>query len=135
MSDLPVRALLDTSVVVDLNTIPPERLPRELRISAITLAELYAGPAGRSVTPAERMNRLATIQRTEVAFDPLPFGVAAARASGLIYAAIVADGRQSRGRLADLLIAAVALAEGLPLMTRNPTDFAGLDNLITIIAV
>ena len=34
-----------------------------------------------------------------------------------------------------LTIASVAIAEGLPLYTRNPDDFAGLDSLVEIVAL
>jgi predicted nucleic acid-binding protein len=33
------------------------------------------------------------------------------------------------------MIAATAIAEGLPLYTTDPADFAGLDNLVTIVPV
>ena len=35
----------------------------------------------------------------------------------------------------DLLIAATAAASGLPLYTRNPDDFAGLEGLVEIVSV
>ncbi|MFT7648726.1 MAG: putative nucleic acid-binding protein [Candidatus Poriferisodalaceae bacterium] len=42
-------------------------------------------------------------------------------------------GRKPRGaRAVDLLIAAAALAEDIPLYTRNPDDFQALDDLITV---
>ena len=47
----------------------------------------------------------------------------ASRAYGRIHSAVLAQGGQPRRRFADLLIAAVALAEDLPLITRNPHDF------------
>ena len=59
-----------------------------------------------------------------------------ARAYGRVYAAVVAAGRKARGRRAvDLLSAATAVAAELPLYTRNPTDFAGLDDLLEIVTV
>jgi predicted nucleic acid-binding protein len=123
------RGLLDTSVVIDLHRIDAADLPHELAVSAVTLAELAAGPLATD-DPAERARRQDRLQRTEAAFDPLPFDVAAARAYGRIYASVVSAGRKARGRRAiDLLIAATALAADLPLYTRNPGDFAHLADL------
>ena len=65
----------------------------------------------------------------------LPFGVATARAYGLVHAAVVERGRQPRHRFADLLIASIAVAEQLPLLTRNADDFLGLDQLISVVVV
>ena len=111
--------------------------------SAVTLAELSAGP--HQVRPdteqnsyaehAERARRLDTLQRIENEFDPIPFGVEAARAHGRVTAAVVAAGRQPRRRTADLMIAATAIAEDLPLFTTNPDDFNGLTDLLTIVPV
>lgn len=129
------RGLVDTSVVIDLDVIEPQHLPRELAVSAITLAELAAGPhATRDA--AERARRQDRLQRTEATFDPLPVDGNVARAYGRVYAAVVTTGRKARGRRAtDLLIAATALAADLPLYTRNPADFAGLSELLDIVAV
>lgn len=129
------RGLIDTSVVIDLEAIDPEQLPRELAISAITLAELAAGPhATRDA--AERARRQDRLQRTEATFEPLPVDGNVARAYGRVYAAIAASGRKARGRRAsDLFIAATALAADLPLYTRNADDFSGLDELLDIVAV
>ena len=80
--------------------------------------------------------RCSTLQRTEAAFDQLPFGADAARVDGRVFSAVVNAGRKPRGaRAVDLLIAATAVAEGLPLFTRNPDDFRALDDLIEIHAV
>lgn len=129
------RGLIDTSVVIDLELIATVRLPLELAISAITMAELSAGPHATS-DPAERARRQERLQRAEATFDPLPVDAAAARAYGRIYAAVVAAGRKARGaRTADLLIAATAVAADLPLYTRNPVDFAGLSALVEIVPV
>jgi predicted nucleic acid-binding protein len=48
---------------------------------------------------------------------------------------VVDAGRQPRRRFADLLIAAVAVSEGLPLVTRNAMDFAGLTDLVTLVEI
>ena len=68
-------------------------------------------------------------------FEPIPFGVSAARAYGQIFAAVRSYRRQPRKRFADLLIASIAVAEELPLVTRNPDDFVGLDDLVEVITV
>lgn len=128
----PLRGLLDTSVVIDLDRITPTSLPGEVAVSALTLAELAAGPhATRDLE--ERARRQDRLQRAEATFAALPFDAKAARAYGRICAAIMAKGRKARGRRAvDLLIAATAIAEGLPLYTRNSEDFQGLSELLDV---
>jgi predicted nucleic acid-binding protein len=129
------RGVLDTSVVVDLEHLDAAQLPSELAVSAVTMAELAAGPhaAQDAVERARRQDRL---QRAEAVFDPLPFDGEAARAYGRVYAAVIAAGRKARGpRAVDLLIAATACAHGLPLFTRNHDDFAGLEDLIEVVTV
>ena len=131
--------LADTSVVIDWDDpAVVAALPDMLAISTITLAELAAGPhVARD--PLERARRQARLQQVEALFDPLDFDVAAARSFGQVVAAATAAataaGRSHRSRVADLLIAAVAHANTLPLYTRNPQDFAGLSALITVEAV
>ncbi len=84
----------------------------------------------------ERARRQERLQRAEATFDAIPFDAEAARAYGRVYAAVAAAGRRARGRRAvDLLIAATALAASLPLHTRNPSDFDGLEVLIDVAAV
>ncbi len=129
------RGLIDTSVVIDLPAIEPGQLPVEVAISAITLAELAAGPHA-TTDIAERAKRQDRLQRAEATFEPLPVDAGVALAYGRVYAAVAAAGRKARGRRAvDLLIAATAVAAGLPLYTRNPDDFAGLSGLLTVVAV
>ncbi|HRY08337.1 MAG TPA: type II toxin-antitoxin system VapC family toxin [Candidatus Nanopelagicales bacterium] len=123
------------SVVIDLERIDPRTLPIEVAVTAITMAELAAGPHA-TTDPAEKARRQDRLQRAEAAFDALAFDTAAARAYGLMYAAVMAQGRKARGaRAVDLLIAAVAAARGIPLVTRNPEDFTGLAGLVTVIEV
>lgn len=128
-------ALLDTSVVLDLDDPAVlDALPDSSAVSAITLAELGAGPHATN-DPHERARRQQRLQLVEARFDPLPFDAPAARAYGPVYAAVRAADRQHRRRLADLLIAAIAHANLLPLLTRNPDDFAGLEHLVAVHAV
>lgn len=128
----PTRGIVDTSVVIDLEEIDASALPVEVAVSAITMAELAAGPHAASNSD-ERARRQDRLQRAESVFDPLPFDNAAARAYGRIYAAVVSAGRKARGtRAVDLLIAAVACSEQLPLYTRNPDDFKALDDLVIV---
>jgi predicted nucleic acid-binding protein len=137
------RGLLDTSVVILRNWIAPGELPDEMAITAVTLAELSAGPhevrpddeQGAYFEAAERARRMDVLQRAEHEFDPIPFDVEAARAYGRVTAAVLAVGRKPRRRIADLMIAATALAVDLPLYTTNPDDFTGLDRLLTVVPV
>ncbi len=129
------RGLVDTSVIIALEFLNPEDLPVEFAVSAITLAELAAGPHATSNTE-EKARRQDRLQRIEALVEALPVDTPVARAYGRIYNAVAALGRKPRGRRAfDLLIAATALAENLPLFTANPDDFAGLDSLIRVISV
>ncbi len=129
------RGVIDTSLVIDLERVSPEVLPEEVAISAVTLAELAAGPHA-TTDHAERARRQDRLQRVEATFEPLPVDGAVARAYGRIYAAVAAAGRKARGRRAlDLLVAASALAADLPLYTRNPEDFAGVEDLLEVVAV
>ena len=129
------RGVIDTSVVIDLEQLEAAQLPLELAVSAITMAELAAGPHA-TVDADERARRQDRLQRAEAAFDPLPFDGEAARAYGRIYAAQLTPGRKRRGtRAADLLIAAAACAAELPIYTCNPDDFQHLQRLVHIVAV
>jgi predicted nucleic acid-binding protein len=129
------RGLIDTSVVIDLEQVDPADLPAEIAVSAVTLAELAAGPHA-TADPDERARRQDRLQRTEATFESLPLDGGVARAYGRIYAAVAAGSRKASGRRAfDLLIAATALAAALPLYTRNPSDFRGLEDLIEIASV
>jgi predicted nucleic acid-binding protein len=142
-SEQPRQGMLDTNIVILRKWIDPAELPDEMAISAVTLAELSAGPHEvRSNDEqdvydehAERARRLETLQRAESEFDPVPFDAEAARIFGRVTAAVVAAGRKPRRRLAGLMIAATAMAEGLPLYTTNPADFTGLDTLMQVIPV
>ena len=132
MADGP--GLLDTSTVILLPRLyDPDALPAEPRISTITLAELSVGPL-LATDDGERAARLAHLQQAEADFDPLPFDADAARAFGQVAASLRRSGRKTAARAYDAMIAAVALANQLPLFTCNPDDFAGIDGL-TVVAI
>ena len=130
----PTRGLLDTSVVIDHDLIDPALLPDESAISAVTLAELTAGPHATE-DKNERARRQDRVQWASSTWDPLPFDAEAARVYGRMFAAARAAGRSSRSRLADLLIAATAAANSLPLYTRNPADFVALNAIIKLVHI
>ncbi len=122
------RGLLDTSTVILLDRITVRSaLPRQPFISSITLAEMTVGPLV-AVGP-ERAHRQAQLQRVESDFVPLPFDADAARAFGRVAASLRRSGRKASARTYDAMIAAVAVANGLPLFTCNPRDFEGIDGL------
>ncbi|HUY45761.1 MAG TPA: type II toxin-antitoxin system VapC family toxin [Streptosporangiaceae bacterium] len=139
----PAQGLLDTNILILRRWVDPAELPDEMAISAVTLAELSAGPHQvRSNSQqndydehAERARRLDVLQRAENEFDPIPFDAEAARVYGRVTAAVIAAGRAPRRRTADLMIAATAIAQDLPLFTTNPGDFAGLTGLLSVVPV
>lgn len=121
----PPVGVLDTSVVIDLALIAPDLLPAASAITAVTMAELAAGPHATDDV-VERAVRQQRAQWAEATFTALPFDAGCARHYGLLYATVRRTGRQPRRRFADLLIAATAIGHELPLFTRNVDDFADL---------
>lgn len=127
------RGLIDTSVVIGIDEVDPARLPAEISISSLTLAELTAGPHAVA-DEMERARRQHRLQRFETGVEAVPFDSACARAYGPVYVAVVSMGRKARGsRAVDLMIAATALAYDLPLYTLNAKDLHGLEDLIEIV--
>jgi len=119
--------------VIGLRGVDPARLPDQMAISALTLAELSRGPAV-ATEDALRALRQQRLQLAEAAFEALDFDSACARAYGRVCAAVVAVGRKAgRTRAIDLMIAATALANELPLLTLDPDDVRGLEDLIRVI--
>jgi predicted nucleic acid-binding protein len=129
------RGLIDTSVAVDLATIDRSCLPAIVAVSSLTLAELVIGPLGAD-DELKRARRQQHLQYVEANVEPLSFDSRCSRAYGPVYAAVANAGRKPRGaRVVDLMIAATALAHGLPLYTRNAKDLHGLEGLIEIVDV
>jgi predicted nucleic acid-binding protein len=129
------RGLIDTSVAIVLETFDRSRLPTDVAISALTLAELTSGPYAVK-SEAARALRQDRLQRIEANLECLDFDATCARAYGPIYAATWRIGRKARGaRAIDLMIAATARAHGLPLYTLNGADFQGLDGLVEVIGL
>jgi len=126
--------VLDTSVIIDLEALDEQLLPIRSAIAAVTLAELAAGPHTTS-DPRQRAARMARLQVVEASYDPLPFDTSAARHYGHLVAQVITAGQNPRPRRLDLMIAATAHANDLPLYTRNPKDFDALHSSLTIMAV
>ncbi len=105
-----------------------------LAISTITLAELHFGVlvAKSTEVRAERLRRLSLVQQR---FDAMPVDEAVSVSYGRLAASVVDAGRQPRGRITDLLIAATAHAHDAKLYTRNVADYAGLEDLVDIVGV
>jgi tRNA(fMet)-specific endonuclease VapC len=127
-----LRGLLDTSVVISLGSITDVgSLPGRCFISTVTLAELTVGPLVAR-TDGDRVARQRVLQQAEADFDALPFDDRAARAFGHIAAELRTAGRKPSARAYDALIAATAVAHGLPVVTRNPADFSGISSVAVI---
>lgn len=121
--------LLDTNVVISLPQITDATsLPEEPMISTITLAELSVGPLVAD-DDLQRQVRQALLQQAEADFEPLPFDAAAARAFSGVAASLRRSGSKVTARAYDALIAAVAVANDLPLYTLNADDYGGIDGL------
>jgi predicted nucleic acid-binding protein len=127
------RVLLDTSVVIDYPADAVAAHADAAAVSTITLAELsYGLHTEDPLLNAAREERYHWIVDT---FDPIPFDAASARIYGALCANVRAIGRDPKPRRFDILIAAVAVALGIPLITRNETDFRGIHSALRIITV
>jgi predicted nucleic acid-binding protein len=132
VSNRPGQGVLDTSTLVLLPRLGDAAdLPAEPLITAVTLAELAVGLLVAR-EDGERARRQAHLQQAEADFVPLPFDAAAARAFGLVAASLRRAGRKATARAYDAMIAATALANGLPVYTCNPGDFVGIEGLEVI---
>jgi predicted nucleic acid-binding protein len=127
-----VRGILDTSTVLLLRRLSdPGVLPAEPLITAVTLAELAVGPLVAGAED-ERARRQAHLLQAEADFVPLPFDAEAARAFGSVATSLRGEGRKVAARGPDAMIAAIAVANDLPIFTCNPADFEGIDGLEVI---
>lgn len=127
------RALLDTSVVIEFPAEAVARYTSSGAVCTITLAELAYGL--HTSDPLVNAGREQCYQWIVNIFNPIPFDTDAARTYGALCASIRLAGRDPKPRRFDLLIAAVAVASGLPLITRNPADFRGIHQALTVIAI
>ncbi|WP_432938730.1 type II toxin-antitoxin system VapC family toxin [Kribbella sp. CA-253562] len=134
MTERPLVGVLDTCTYIDLLDLESAELPERLELTAVSLAELHQG-VGMAKDPFTRAARAEVLSSAVRMFDPLPFDGNAVTRYGSLIALTVAAGRDPRPRRMDLMIAAIASAQGLPLYTRNPADFKGLDQLLTVHAV
>lgn len=126
-------SLLDTSAVIDF---PPETAGRHAAthaISSITLAELAFGMHTSDIV--ENSRRQERFVRVRGAFDIIPFDEHCANMYGALSGLVRKIGRDPKPRRMDLMIAAVAGVHQLPLLTRNPKDFVGLETAVRVIGV
>jgi predicted nucleic acid-binding protein len=126
------QGILDTSTLILIGRIEPtDALPAEPLITAVTLAELSVGPLV-ATTDSDRAVRQAHLQQAEADFDPLPFDAAAARSFGQVAASLRRAGRKRAARAYDAMIAAIAIANELPIHTCNAVDFVDVDALVVV---
>jgi predicted nucleic acid-binding protein len=127
-------AVVDTNVIAALRLYDRSEFPDTIFITAITLGELSYGPHATDDL-IKRAGRVGVLQHVEATFDPLPYDQAAARLYGQIAAAVRAAGREPRKRASDLMIAATAASNQLPLYTANPDDFKGAETFVEVVGV
>jgi predicted nucleic acid-binding protein len=125
-------AVVDISIIAALRLYDPAELPDTILITAVTLGELSFGPHATD-DPVKRAGRVAVLQHVEATFEPLPYDQGSARLFGQICAAVRAAGREPRKRASDLMIAATAASNQLPLYTANPADFRGCEDLVEVV--
>ena len=133
--------LIDTNVISELTKPLPDSTVvdwfantplQSVYISAVTLCEMQRGlalmPAGK------RKNALKTALDAVIQEDFAQRCLSLDARCAPLYGALAA-GQQQQGRACsaeDAMIAAIALANQLTLVTRNTKDFEGIDNLVLL---
>lgn len=126
------QALIDTSVVIELgDPALGDHLPAALAVSVATLAELHVGVL-RAADDRSRQTRLTRLGTVEATFQTLPIDAGTARHYAGLADALHRATRQPRRRVMDLWIAATAAQHRVPLYTRNPGDFRGLEAMVDV---
>jgi predicted nucleic acid-binding protein len=124
--------LLDTSVLIDAEKLDLSDYEScGFVVSAVTVGELAFGVD----TGPDPIARTARLRRVISDYEILPYGVEEAKLYGVLATLVRAAGRNPRPRRLDLQIAATAAAARLPLLTCNPDDFHGVDQLVDVVAV
>jgi predicted nucleic acid-binding protein len=114
----PSAGLLDTSIFIARESDRPlGELPTRAAVSVITIGELQLGVlnAGDDTARARRADTLALAR----AADPIPVSEAVMVAWAQLVADCRAAGAQRTVKLTDALIAATAVAHGLPVVTQD----------------
>lgn len=126
-----IKAILDTNLLVSESLSHPGF---EVAVTSLSWAEL--GYEVRATSePAERARRETRIARLRAYLGRgIPFDDDATDAYEAICGLVLANDREVRGRAIDLMIAAIAVAHGAAVITRDADDFSGLDGLVTVIA-
>jgi predicted nucleic acid-binding protein len=130
-----MRAILDTNILIDGPLTVPAGIT-EVAVTSISYAELRFGIATVSAQPELRIERQLRLDAITESFgEGLPFDDRAALSYGYITELVLGAGRSPRGRIPDLMIAAIALAHGATLITRDGKDFAGIEHVLNILQV
>jgi tRNA(fMet)-specific endonuclease VapC len=129
-----VSHVLDTNSVIDhfrrgpASNVTARLLaapPGSVHLSSVVLAELYYG--AEFGPPVHRANNLALINQLRQHFTSLPFDDRAAEEYGRIRAHLAALGTPIGPN--DLMIAAIARANQMTLVTHNMTEFSRVPGL------
>lgn len=128
------RVVFDTSVVIDPQGVDVGGLAGAVPVvTAVTVGEFAYGVD--TPDPVERHVRTERLEALLRGAEVLPFDTEAAKLYGTLAALVRRSGRDPRPRRMDLQIAAIAAAHGIPVLTRNGKDFAGLERMVRVIEV
>jgi tRNA(fMet)-specific endonuclease VapC len=98
--------------------------PGDVYLCSVVKAELYFG----AYKGARLAHNLAVIERLSRSFTSLPFDDSATEIYGQIRADLVKNGKPIGAN--DLLIAAIALARQMTLVTNNTGEFSRVNGLL-----
>ncbi|WP_191089705.1 PIN domain-containing protein [Nesterenkonia ebinurensis] len=132
-----MKALLDTNILVALKAQGEE--PSDLsglqapQVSALSWSEMVMGLHRAKDVPTYRARSRRLVELQRVFGDGLAFDRDCLDAYDAVLERVVRRRGEVRARRFDRMIAATALAQHIPLATRNVQDFRELEGLLEVV--
>ncbi len=122
-----MRYCIDTNIIIDFfrgdHTIQSKMQGNKFCINVLILCELYKG----AYLAAHPKEALSFVEEFAQSVEILDFNTESCEIFGELHAGLTKKGKQTQE--IDLMIASIAIAHRVPLITRNKKDFVNIPGL------